>query len=123
MPGVLPRVRPAPGATCGGGGGGGARLGVAVEVDGHMDAVGADAARHVAHRPRAHVQKVLRLGLDALPPLAAVARAHRIAEHLHLRAGAPPGRVSVTPRLCACAVESVLGARTLFSSHISLRLC
>jgi hypothetical protein len=58
-------------------------LGVAVEVDGDLDAVGRDAARYVRHRPRGDVQEMLRLGLDAPPPLRAVRGAHRVAENLH----------------------------------------
>jgi hypothetical protein len=49
-------------------------LGVAVEVDGHVDAVSGDAARDVGGGPGRHVQEVLRLRLDAAAPLAAVGR-------------------------------------------------
>ena len=59
-------------------------LGVAIEVDADLDAVCAQLAGNVGHRPGTDVQEVLCLCLYALPPLRAIAGAERIAMHLNM---------------------------------------
>ena len=59
-------------------------LGVAVEVDADLDAIRAQLARNVWHRPGTDIHEVLCLCLYPLPPLGAITRAQRIAMHLDM---------------------------------------